>query len=758
MQNKIKLLRIICLILHAFFCKGLKFGRREKRNSSEDFVSIQGTPLPKTQSNGNPRNGFDPNFPFGIQGLKLPRFHVPKTVSQAFELVQSILLYKPPLGASTFYVTFRLFQLHRRRQRRSSRAMDSASSEMFSSFKKTRKKRRSRAFDIDPSDREYRNFGGVIPIRVEYCQQALKSASAQSYLEEDLEMIDAASKVLAISCSLQESYESLVDKSSQPLSHLYSFLQATNDKNEKKELHSIIKEAAYIGEIRLLDALLRVFRDRLLVTSRRLEEDKKFYEQRNKLLQKGILGDSLQFLQKKVIGTSLEDNKRTFVMAEAAVQEEIERLGKIQKTMLERPKDLPSTILLNNENQNEKVDANEEREMIEEWNHNAHMWILQARSIINEILSQQISNIDPSAFSNDQRDTTLAQDLLSLSEYSKSNYEIDQTWKTGLHLVDGLFIAQKKKQEKFLTNLKMLSKDIDIFGIPSSLAILVYADILHNILSPRWSLITGFAKKSYDVTKGIIIFRFWEPFRDIILDLINRRPILLEPFAVLNEQQSLDNMLRDLGVSDGTKAMREAGIAGASRLYEKEITRPIMGVFQGQLIRLLLIQVQILKSNLFDAMLTIDHLVDSNRLNIQLLASIPAFLLIKWGSRLLFTTIFRVRSRDLRPINGVLDEMYEYLLSIERCLLLVGLDDAKSTNTTLADQPSGLGEFVLLVHSYLILLDFVCPPTQSKLCESVQSSLQDLLLQGQPNTSRQLAMLQLVKAKHENLKNNLILI
>ena len=64
-------------------------------------------------------------------------------------------------------------------------------------------------------------------------------------------------------------------------------------------------------------------------------------------------------------------------------------------------------------------------------------------------------------------------------------------------------------------------------------------------------------------------------------------------------------------------------------MSEEELRNgPIRGVFRGQMVRLLLIQIQQLKTDLLVAMGTIDDLVDANRLNVQLLASILLVLLV----------------------------------------------------------------------------------------------------------------------------------
>ena len=64
-------------------------------------------------------------------------------------------------------------------------------------------------------------------------------------------------------------------------------------------------------------------------------------------------------------------------------------------------------------------------------------------------------------------------------------------------------------------------------------------------------------------------------------------------------------------------------------MYEEELKQgAIKNLFRGGMVRLLLIQVQQLKTGMLQAMGSIDHLMDANRLNVQLLTAIPAFLLV----------------------------------------------------------------------------------------------------------------------------------
>jgi len=218
-------------------------------------------------------------------------------------------------------------------------------------------------------------------------------------------------------------------------------------------------------------------------------------------------------------------------------------------------------------------------------------------------------------------------------------------------------------------------------------------------------------------------------------------------------------------IGDGTKANRAEALAAASKMYEEEVAYgAITNLFRGNIVNLLLVQIQQLKAGMLEAMGSIDDLVDSNRLNIQLFAVIPAFLLISFSTQLFFAALYSLRSGQF-GLSDAHSEMGDILSKMERCLLLASRSNDKVQDTVVKGesdpesatnivlQPKELGNFVLLIHSYLVILDYCCPPFTSKACDSIHDGMQDLLLEGQLITRRQIALLQLLKSKHSNLMN-----
>ena len=213
-------------------------------------------------------------------------------------------------------------------------------------------------------------------------------------------------------------------------------------------------------------------------------------------------------------------------------------------------------------------------------------------------------------------------------------------------------------------------------------------------------------------------------------------------------------------MGDGTRQTRAIALGLASRMYEDELkTGTIRGILRGRVAQLMLIQIQQLKSDLLQAMDSIDNLIDANRLNVQLVAAIPAVLIIFYGTRALYTLWSNIRMKDFRLPRDVHAEMADYLKKIEECLVLSNYQLDGSSSTSLAGgepMPSKanakeLGHLLLLLHSYLNLLDYMSPPFPGKSCDSIHQSIQNLLMQGNMSTSRQLGLVKVIQSKHDDL-------
>ena len=391
------------------------------------------------------------------------------------------------------------------------------------------------------------------------------------------------------------------------------------------------------------------------------------------------------------------------------------------------------------------------------WVEGAQAWIEAARRDLSDILQESVKK-------DAGDDATIQAHVANLVEWGAGNtLRSKEQWESVLELVEHIDEHQRVGEgtatgladSKFTRWLK----ELDLCGIPSSLLIVGFAHILHRVLEPKWPVIQTSLLHSYLIAVTIFKKRVWTPLLDILVNLISRKnPSLLEFFDVTNEVASLDNMLRDLGFGDGTEATRQEALILASRRYEMDLQGGSMllrSAAMGRLPRLLLVQVQQLKAGLLHALDGIDALVAANRLNVQLLAGIPAVLIITLGIRFVLRSIYTFRLKAIRSVRDVHSEMSDYLDEIEKCILV---GDAAGSNMA-------LGAFVLNMHSYLVLLDYSSPLVPARLLDGIHKSMQDLLLSGHRidfsatsvpigNTrgiDRQIQIVRLLKEKHQGL-------
>ena len=856
---------------------------------------------------------------------RLPDFvtdAVPTTLVSIWTNLKALVLYKPPVGIVSVYLTFRLF-VRSRRQRQLGLSDVQIQEEKSTTggaryyWTSRRSARRKKPLDLDLIDRDYDTYGTVENVRGELASKALegyslstssplssssatrmasggaqqhhqqqqsrvvrmgsmvrrslsnaavgasqrikrrllppplvplivetsddasggnssaggpeinekeeRKATAQMISPTASEAAVAAMAALEVSCPPRGSREFYVMESAESIADLSKALAACQvvdkinpaPKPEDKEVIGLVEMSKLLVEVRTLDAILRVARDRLISSSNRLRRARANWDWNLRVYAGGPIRRTLSRTFRTALkwlgrGT-LEDDRRFLAMAEAAYKKEISRLGAVQGLLLSRPVEMKSDALLgalveggdiskgtygggvvNSEGAKEMLLQGKDE--TGSWSKEASQWSSNARALIRNIIAETFVTV-----ASDKKATShlsIEEALGAVGDWSNGRRDADaETWHAVLVLVEGL--AQPRRVGEHRARIRATDvlkgiKKLDLGGVPSSMFLLWMAHVVHDNVAPHWKVITEFCQKAMLAVWGVIDMRFWRPIRDITLDLLNRRPHLLDPYALTIEEASLDHMLRDLGVGDGTPEGRAAAVAAAARMYEDELKAgALKGLVRGRVVRLMLIQIQQLKAGLLKAMGSIDDLVDKNRLNVQLLASIPAFILVTYGSKFLFSFIVGLRMKKVSvvPIKNLQGEMTDCLRRIERCLLLSGRegdavgtsdeDDLPSDNvevgkTTkemvedleISDTPSSkskipqlstdeLGEFVLLCHSYLLLLDYATPPITYRTFDSVHRNMQELLLpHGQLNVGRQLKLLGLIKAKNADLLKN----
>lgn len=822
---------------------------------------------------------------------------VPEFLQNLYQHFVSAVLYHPPVGivavaAVTRLVwTGRIFRLYPKPAQSSKDSVDEEIQR--ESGKRDRERLSGRSYILDVDDNNYNEFGGVERVRRRLCllavshlaaerlvaaeEAAESSPSSPDYedpsLDRDQLLLEAAVSALAVSVPPGSARATLVQEMIEPVArfeHAITLIDETPtsrspspSKIAAKELHDLITVAAMTTEVRAMDALLRVCRDRLLKTTSRLARTRDHWKRRVKTF------NSLRFIFKKMFKGTIEGDRLRLAYARAAYNAEIRRLGQVAALLMDRPGEMKESYLLEvlksaeqeRKERKEKLSAARREQLLnmtnyenikanlpsidsmkenfhnlqsisledmkikilhmkmpqvpmaalstysvrwnfdgqgfplkilkvdiagqdfgasalstimsaegsDEWVEEARVWTQQARTglcgILREALHGSVStdNFNEKAFDQLERSWCTKQ-------YAP-DADVRKQWQSVLNYVDTLPAWRRVGEGKALRLMDTAFfggiRRLNVFGIPSTMVTVGAAHYVHKWASPHWPTVQ---KDGIAIAKAVaLVFRerFWAPVKGIWVDLMHKNEGMMSALSVQDEQISLDRMLRDLGFGDGSEAMRTEALKKAAEMYEKDLKSGVFGsVFRGNLVQLMLVQVQQLKVGMLSALGTIDSLMKGNQIHFQALAAIPAIVIVTYGTRIFFRALYNIRSRDIRPISVAHAEMSGFLNNMEGIVLLadqgmttgtdkVGRDGGKDETSVVRTQlqPEELGELLLNMHRYLTLLDYASPPFPDWMCDAIHSSLQDFLggtLQRLGN-EKHIAWLNLVQRKHQDL-------
>ena len=243
-----------------------------------------------------------------------------------YDRIKGLVLYKPPVGIVTIIAVLRLvvsgriFHLH-------ALPVTKSGEDTLLVASQQRRATLGRAAYLDMSDTEYGSFGGIEHVRRRLCWSALSGYNATTATEsptpspksspstsakEDIsttqqELLKEIVAALDVTSSPGEPRISFVHKMISPLSNLErtlteqpnlrGFTTKTTSRSRSssrpgtsasmpssypssKDYDRIITVAIVIAEVRMMDALLRVCRDRLLQTSHRLAKSQEHWKRR----------------------------------------------------------------------------------------------------------------------------------------------------------------------------------------------------------------------------------------------------------------------------------------------------------------------------------------------------------------------------------------------------------------------------------------------------------------------------------------------
>ncbi|CAJ1954725.1 unnamed protein product [Cylindrotheca closterium] len=751
----------------------------------------------------------------------IPLLQIPEVVqtmlSQSKNFLSSILLYQPPVGiVAVWSITRlvrsgRLFRLYSAPENSEQALISKASRLDYHT---------GRALDLDDDDEHYQKFGGVERVRRRLAMRALMTLAevedgtsndgSQIGLSQQLILISLL-QVLNVQFPPAGSHGALVQKMSSAFAQVEQAIVPEYGKKRKitSEIDKLMEVAYQTAEVRALDAMLRLARDRLLRSSFRLSRTVQHWKKR--VESQSLLPSIVQ----DFMNDSNESDRMRLAFAEAAYRQEIVRLGKVVSLLTERPIEMDDSVLskavkvtlekqdtahvapswlpkfsnfavrLNADERGKfqfqhyeesiNIGGNTALQLLLEdydivqtpWLKEADAWSLKARSILCDLVEDALKKGLHSTIKVDKRLEELHKSW-RVRDYTEPS-EIPLQWKAMYELVREVHKVRRVGEGKSLkfrdSNLFNHFQQWNLLGIPSTVFKIFIAQMVHqHVFLPYFPKLRKLIQESYDISMEIITTRFWLPVKDLLTELMYRpSSSLLTGITKADEETSLDYMLRDLKFGDGTPATRHDAMIKASRQYEDDMNSGlIFNAMSGRLIRLILIQVQQLKVGMLNAAETIDVLMQTNRFNIQLLAIIPAMVIVTVGTKVFFRFLFTVRVKDLRPMKSVHAEMTGFLDDLESILLHAGDITCKSNNVPAKEflNDQDLGNFVLTLYNYLVLLDYSSPqPFPSWQCDAIHRAISGFL--GPDGTlsnkclDDQVKLIDQIKRKHNELAKHL---
>jgi ATP synthase regulation protein NCA2 len=250
-----------------------------------------------------------------------------------------------------------------------------------------------------------------------------------------------------------------------------------------------------------------------------------------------------------------------------------------------------------------------------DWKDEARLWSGSARIALCDLV-RATRDRSALAFEDEQEsrtnwkklDTGLNEamdDILLLEQqWARRNYReksrVPEQWRRMVHYVDHLGSWRRTGEDRSISVSDLLlldwSRGIDFFGIPSTILALVVAHWVHAWIKPRWPEIREESWKFIETVRLVLVQRVWTPVKGIWDDLTNRSEGIMSGLSVEEEQIALDGMLRDMGFGDGSVNTRREALAAAADRYQKDLDSGLLRNFlRGELVRLLLVQVQQLK-------------------------------------------------------------------------------------------------------------------------------------------------------------------
>jgi len=254
--------------------------------------------------------------------------------------------------------------------------------------------------------------------------------------------------------------------------------------------------------------------------------------------------------------------------------------------------------------------------------------------------------------------------------------------------------------------------------------------------------------------------RIYEPAKAIVYDLLlNERPAITDRAALQDARDSLESMLydfvkdtrKDLSDEQARALAAKCDMSVVSTEYQKALRQSIKNVVTGNIVRMLLIQVQYLKRELVVAMTAIDTLVDANRFNLQVFAIIPAILTGVVLNRVVRSVLLAAtslpRGKRAATRRGLYASLREHLWDMERLLTLSGTRSQGGEGDRGALNDAERGRLLSLLHRLHTQLIVNHQRFDETLLRRLQSDLRDLARPGLSVQQQQAILTRVLREK-----------
>ncbi|TDH71232.1 hypothetical protein CCR75_003483 [Bremia lactucae] len=249
-----------------------------------------------------------------------------------------------------------------------------------------------------------------------------------------------------------------------------------------------------------------------------------------------------------------------------------------------------------------------------------------------------------------------------------------------------------------------------------------------------------------------------EPLQAIFEEVVlNQKPEIQDALALMDTKESLRRMLADFVKDTNPKVspmemnriMNDMDMSVVSLQYEKQLASAVKNLMTGDIVRMLLIQVQFIKKELMVAMGAIDELMHANQLNMQIMATIPTFLvfggLYKFVTSAFHMIYKRLSDRLFYDSNEIAGFLRNNLRDIERLLNKQNRGSNGTEDAVLGVRD--LGFLILLLHQLRDLFEAYRALFQEEEQERFEEDLDDLIGEGLL-VSQQLAVIQRMYHSH----------